>query len=80
MTNNTTIGQLQLGRKSGVRFAVCGSCFWCASVFGSGTFAACPSCRNETLDLMPISTDENYVFDYDEKRGLVLDFAPTKRK
>ena len=80
MTNNTTIGQLQLERNSGVRFVVCGSCFWCASVFGSGAFAACPSCRNETLDLMPISAGENYVFDYNEKRGMVLDFAPAKRK
>jgi len=65
---------------SGVYFAVCGSCFWCASAFRSDAFVACPVCRNGKLDFMPISTDENYVFDYDEKRGIVLDFVPAKRK
>jgi hypothetical protein len=80
MTNNTAIEQVQLRRTSGVYFVLCGSCYWCASSFRSDAFAACPSCRNEELDLMPISTDENYVFDYDEKRGIVLDFVPARRK
>lgn len=80
MTNKTTIEQLQVRKISGIQFVLCGSCLWCASVFRSGAFAGCPSCRIGTLDFMPISTDENYVFNYDEKRGIVLDFAPVKRK
>ena len=80
MTNKTTIEQLQVRRISEAHFVVCSSCFWCASVFRSGAFGACPSCKNGMLDAMPISTDESYVFDYNEKRGIVLDFSPAKRK
>lgn len=80
MTNKTKIEQLQLRRNSGVQFALCGSCYWCASVFRYEAISVCPSCRNGGIDLMPISADENYVFEYDEKRGIVLDFAPAKRK
>ncbi len=80
MNNNTAIEQLQVGRSSRVHFAICGSCFWCASVFRSDMLGTCPSCRNKALDTMPISKDEKYVFDYDEKRGVVLDFVPTRKK
>jgi hypothetical protein len=80
MTNKTTIEQLQIQKNSGVQFGVCGACYWCASIFRSDVFSACPSCRNQTLDFMPISRDENYTFEYDERRGVVLDFTPAKRK
>jgi hypothetical protein len=80
MTNKTTIEQLQIRENSRVQFGVCSTCYWCASIFTTDVFSACPSCRRETLDFMPISRDENYSFEYDEKRGMVLDFAPSKRK
>jgi hypothetical protein len=77
---NTTIGQLQVGKNSEVHFAICNSCFWCASVFRSEMHDGCPSCRNRALDMIPISKDEKYVFEFNEKRGIVLDFVPTKKK
>ena len=80
MTNKTASEQLQIRKITRGEFALCGSCLWCASVFQSGAFTECPSCRVGALDFMPISADENYVFGYDEKRGIVLDFAPAKRK
>jgi hypothetical protein len=78
MNNRSTIEHLQF-RNSGVNFVLCGACFWCTSAFRSDEFSSCPSCKSKGLDSMPISSGEKYIFDYDEKRGIVLDFAPTRK-
>ena len=80
MTNKTTIEQLQIRNNSSIQFGVCTSCYWCASIFRPEVFSVCPTCKGESLDFMPISRDESYTFEYDEKRGVVLDFTPPKRK
>jgi hypothetical protein len=61
-----------------IHFLLCKSCFWSASYFniGSVTNAKCPSCNNDDrLESMPISYDEVYKFDYDQKRGITLEFS-----
>jgi len=58
-------------------FTICNSCFWCAWLLNSGykTIKACPSCRDTELELMPISVDEIYTFNYDPKQGVSLYFG-----
>jgi hypothetical protein len=61
-----------------IHLLLCGSCFWCASYFNIGrvTNAKCPSCNNDDrLESMPVSYDEVYKFDYDQKRGITLEFS-----
>jgi hypothetical protein len=67
-------------------FIICQSCFWCASCFPSqvlGTIAAaaedstspkCPSCIEGNIESIPIAENENYRFDYNNKRGVVMEF------
>ncbi len=61
-----------------VNFVLCGSCFWSASLLDARGFETCPSCKGEELDSMPVAGNEMYCFDYDTKRGVVVDFLPTK--
>jgi hypothetical protein len=61
-----------------VRFLICDSCFWCASILGNGApVSICPRCKNSVLESIPIATGESYRFDYSTKRGVMLDFATT---
>jgi hypothetical protein len=68
-------------------FAISQSCFWCASCFPSqvlGKIAAvaedstsppkCPSCIEGNIESIPIAENENYRFDCNTKRGVVLEF------
>jgi hypothetical protein len=69
-----------------INFVICQSCFWCASCFPSqvlGTIAAaedstsppkCPSCIEGNIESIPIAENENYRFDYNTKRGVVMEF------
>jgi uncharacterized CHY-type Zn-finger protein len=61
-------------------FVICGACYWCASVLHQNQVQACPTCQNRNIDAMPISSDEKYVIDYDEERGMTLDFVPRRNK
>jgi hypothetical protein len=69
-------------------FAICQSCFWCASCFPSrvldlitiaaaaedSTSLKCPSCIGGNIESIPIAKNENYRFDYNTKRGVVMEF------
>jgi hypothetical protein len=61
---------------STVFFQICQSCFWCASNLSKGgMMERCPSCKTETLEPMPIRSDEEtFYFQYDRKRGVSLEF------
>lgn len=38
-------------------------------------YARCPACRTEkSVESLPISSDESYVFDYNPTRGVILEF------
>jgi hypothetical protein len=61
-----------------IHLLLCRSCFWCASYFNIGRVSnsKCPSCNNDDkLESIPISYDEVYKFDYDQKRGIILEFS-----
>lgn len=55
--------------QSSVIFQICQSCFWCASSFiRLRAFNKCPLCKEEnTIDSMPIASDDAYSYDYKEK-------------
>ena len=69
-----------------ISFLICQSCFWCASYIGTMTaFTArrrrgpsppsnCPICIEGNIELTSINKNEVYKFDYDTKRGVVLEF------
>jgi hypothetical protein len=67
-----------------ISFLICQSCFWCASYISTVTaFTArreyspptkCPICIEGNIESMSINKNEVYKFDYDTKRGVVLEF------
>jgi hypothetical protein len=40
----------------------------------SASLMKCPSCTEVTIESIPIAENEDYRFDYDIKRGLVIKF------
>jgi hypothetical protein len=73
-----------------VFFMICQSCFWCASYISpqisskmatvttttrdSTSLTKCPFCVEGNIESIPIAGNEDYRFDYDAKRGLVMKF------
>ena len=55
-------------------FVLCNSCFWCASYLLHVGTITCPSCKTEIMEFMPIRSDEIFLFQYDRKRGVSLQF------
>ena len=54
---------------------MCQSCYWCiSSLINNEHIASCPLCGTENIELLPISKFENYRFNNDYKRGMVLEF------
>jgi hypothetical protein len=62
-----------------IHLLLCRSCFWCASYFNIERVinSKCPSCNNDDdkLESIPISYNEVYKFNYDQKRGIILEFS-----
>lgn len=76
-----------IGRKTRISdevyFLICKSCFWCASYISSQmpginnyttTMPNCPACLEETIESLPIALNEEYKFDYNNERGVILEF------
>jgi hypothetical protein len=69
-----------------VNFLLCPSCFWCASCLpsqmlrtmaaakDSASLAKCPSCIEGNIESVPVAENEEYKFDYDIKRGVIMEF------
>jgi hypothetical protein len=55
-------------------FALCNSCFWCASYLRYMGSLRCPGCKTNIIEFMPIRLDETFLFQYDRKRGVSLQF------
>lgn len=76
------ISKLKRYQKRGdIYFAICNSCFWCASYISTNTDntsyytpAKCPGCLKGSIESIPIAQNEGYTFDYSEKRGVTLEF------
>ena len=63
-----------------IRFLICESCLWCASSLyfnnTDTTITKCPICdSSRKLDSIPICDNENYIFNYDSKSGVILEFS-----
>jgi hypothetical protein len=72
-----------------IYFAICNSCYWCASYFGiddlqsisgsSSHVLDCPMCNSHNTELMPISTDESFRIQYSLTRGMEIEFYKTNK-
>jgi hypothetical protein len=74
----STLMKKEIVNNKKIQFLICGSCFWCASHFNNigDMIAKCPSCNsNNKVESIPVPYDEVYKFDYDPKRGVVLEFS-----
>lgn len=71
------MGQLVLEKKEqGVSFALCESCYWTASILDSSRcFSSCLSCAQKRITLMPIASNETYMYNLSEKGNLELYFS-----
>lgn len=61
-----------------VSFVVCGSCFWAASFLDGKTTERCLGCQSVNIDTLPLAGDEAYTYDYNTKRGIIVDFNRAK--
>ena len=69
-------------QRSNIHFAICNSCFWCASYISTNLVdtnyripTKCPNCHEGNIEPMPIAQNEGYTFDYNSKRGVILEFS-----
>jgi hypothetical protein len=74
-------------------FALCESCFWCATIFNksikeqeyvaennnsNNAFQICPMCKGKTVSLMHLAKDERYTLSIGEKRGIEMKFSKVR--
>lgn len=60
-------------------FMLCETCFWCATYLDKTKVTdKCLKCSAGILSSFPIMPDESFIFSYDSKRGVELDFARRK--
>jgi hypothetical protein len=70
------------------QFAICESCFWCATMFqrldassnnNSDGLQLCPLCKNKSISLVPLAKDEGYTISMKARRGLEMEFSKHRR-
>ena len=69
------------------QFAICESCFWCATIFqrldvsnnNSDSGEQCPLCKNKSISLVPLAKDEGYTIAIECKRGLEIEFSKRRK-
>jgi hypothetical protein len=74
------------------QFAICESCFWCATVFQRLDTSnvnsdgleqqqqkICSLCKNKSISLIPLAKDEIYTIAMEGKRGLEIEFSKHRR-
>ena len=54
---------------------ICDDCFWVASAIGADKFdtISCPLC-SKRISSTPLADNESYSYNYDERRGVEVDF------
>ncbi len=65
-------------------FILCDACYWCATYFDKARIPVdniCPRCNadNDELTSFPIVSNESFTFDYNNKRGVELEFKPRRK-
>jgi len=55
---------------------MCKSCYACASCLTNddGYITTCPVCDTTKMEWLPISESESYRLDYNDIRGMILEF------
>jgi hypothetical protein len=63
-------------------FVLWETCHWCATYFDKSRVPSdkCPICRNTAISTFPILPNEEFAFNYNEKRGVDLEFGLRKSK
>ena len=62
-------------------FVLCEACHWCATYFESKVPSnRCPICDNTSISTFPILPNEEFTFNYNEKRGVELEFGLKKQR
>jgi hypothetical protein len=70
------------------QFAICESCFWCATIFqrldtssnnNGESLEQCPLCKNKSVSLVPLAKDEGYTIAIEGKRGLEIEFSKHRK-
>jgi len=60
-------------------FILCDKCYWCATYLDKTMRPInnnCPQCSNGIeLSILPIMSNESFTFDYNERRGVELQFG-----
>jgi hypothetical protein len=61
---------------------LCETCHWCATYFDKSRMPSdkCLICRNTVISIFPILPNEEFAFNYNEKRGVELEFGLRKSK
>ena len=65
-----------------INFLICTLCLWCASYL-YGPFRAaekCPMCDNNSIESIPVSSQEAFDFEHSQSRGVTLNFFPIHKK
>ena len=57
------------------QFALCESCFWSATILGSGErnvhiTCSCPSCSSDNISVLPLTSDDVYELDVESKKWI----------
>ena len=77
LTANTRDGSIKSSEEP--IFVLCDKCYWCATYFGNTRIHAdnnCPQCNanSNQLNSFPIASNESFTFNYNDKRGVELEF------
>jgi predicted Zn-ribbon and HTH transcriptional regulator len=65
-------------------FVLCDTCYWCATYFDKTKIPRenkCPQCKanNNELSSFPIMPNESFTYNYNDKRGVELEFKPRRK-
>jgi ribosomal protein S27E len=63
-------------------FVLCETCHWCATYFDKSRVpvSRCPICGNTSISTFPILPNEEFTFNFNEKRGVELEFGLKKKE
>jgi hypothetical protein len=64
-------------------FVLCETCHWCATHFVKSRVLSnkCPTCDNTSISsTFPILPNEKFTYNYNEKRGVDLEFGLRKKQ
>jgi len=64
-------------------FILCGKCLWCATYFDKtriSTENRCPECGADNNEALPIMSNESFIFNNSDKRGVELKFMHRQKR